>query len=290
MPARPATVVCIHVHVSKRPRVHSARAAEDVGMLGGLVASTLEGDALGLGLACNEPLPESAVLLDDLEGIVPGLGLALKGELVAVGALVVPEPHVGLVEVAGHLLLDIVNVVELLGERIVHVDGDDLPISLTLVDESHGAEHLDLLDVTGLGDGAADLANVERVLVAEGISVGVLVRGVLPGLREGTIVPHVALTILDEAELAVLDVLLDGVEGFLLADLKLGPGVLGDLNNHVEDALLRIDGEGNVVEGRDPLTILLEEEPVLEGALLTFSLGGVAHDGDWKRFERRNPM
>jgi hypothetical protein len=35
------------------------------------------------------------------------------------------------------------------------------------------------------------------------------------------------------------------------------PGVLGDLNNHVEDALLRIDGEGDVVEGRNPLTILL---------------------------------
>jgi hypothetical protein len=30
----------------------------------------VQGDALGLGLARNEPLPEGAVLLDDLQGVV----------------------------------------------------------------------------------------------------------------------------------------------------------------------------------------------------------------------------
>jgi hypothetical protein len=106
----------------------------------------------------------------------------------------------------------------------------------TLVDERHDAEHLDLLDVTGLGDGITDLADVERVLVTKGVGLGVLVRGVFPGLGtrtrlaerevltlklrarqvrlrereeithlgEGTVVPHVAVTVLDKAELAVL--------------------------------------------------------------------------------------
>jgi hypothetical protein len=42
-------------------------------------------------------------------------------------------------------------------------------------------------------------------------------------LREGTVVPEIALVgeaVPDEAELALLDVLLDGIEGLLLADLS----------------------------------------------------------------------
>jgi hypothetical protein len=35
------------------------------------------------------------------------------------------------------------------------------------------------------------------------------------------------------------------------------PGVLGDLDDHVEDALGSISVEGDVVEGRNPLTVLL---------------------------------
>ena len=44
-------------------------------------------------------------------------------------------------------------------------------------------------------------------------------------LREGTVVPNVALVgeaVADEAELALFDVLLDGVEFFLLGDLENG--------------------------------------------------------------------
>jgi hypothetical protein len=45
---------------------------------------------------------------------------------------------------------------------------------------------------------------------------------VLAYLREGTVVPQVALVweaVANEAEFALLDVLLDGVEGLLLRDL-----------------------------------------------------------------------
>jgi hypothetical protein len=47
--------------------------------------------------------------------------------------------------------------------------------------------------------------------------------GVLPGLGEGTVVPEVALVgeaVADEAQLALLGVLLDGVEGLILGDLQ----------------------------------------------------------------------
>jgi hypothetical protein len=41
------------------------------------------------------------------------------------------------VEVTRLLLLHIVDVVELLGERVVHIDGDDLPIGLTCSSTTH---------------------------------------------------------------------------------------------------------------------------------------------------------
>lgn len=117
-------------------------------------------------------------------------------------------------EVTRLLLLQILDVVKLLSKRIIDVDGDDLPIGLacadrlstscdpipggsmrTLIDQGHGAEDLDLLDVTSLSDGLADLADVEGILVTEGIRVGVLVRGILPGLlhpsaQESELVRH----------------------------------------------------------------------------------------------------
>ncbi len=45
----------------------------------------------------------------------------------------------------------------------------------TSVNEGDGAEHLDLLDVAGLGNTRANLTDVERILVAKGVGVGVLV-------------------------------------------------------------------------------------------------------------------
>lgn len=73
---------------------------------------------------------------------------------------------------------------QLLGQRIAHVDDEHLPVGLALVDEPQDAERLDLLDVARAGDGAADLAGVERVVVAGGLGVGVVVVGVFPGLGE----------------------------------------------------------------------------------------------------------
>ena len=67
----------------------------------------------------------------------------------------------------------------------------------------------------------------------------------------------------DEAEAALLDVLLDGVEGLLLGDLHLRVGPARDLNNHVQDAIVLVGEEGDVVEGRDDAAVLLDEHTVL---------------------------
>lgn len=113
-------------------------------------------------------------------------------------------------------------------------------------------------------------------------------------LREGAIVPEIALVreaVPDVAQLALLDVLLDGVEGLLLGDLlgasatnsrqlfvcsfslvelggthlHLGVGPAGHLNDHVEDRLLLVGIQRDVVEGRDGHAILLDEDAVFEG-------------------------
>jgi hypothetical protein len=39
--------------------------------------------------------------------------------------------------------------------------------------------------------------------------------------------------------------------------LELGVGPAGNLNNHVDDALLLVGKEGNVVEGRDDLVLVV---------------------------------
>lgn len=104
------------------------------------------------------------------------------------------------------VLLDVLNVVELRGERVVDVDDDDLPVGLTLVEEGHDAENLDLLDLADVADLLADLADVERVVVASRLGLGVDLGRVLPRLGEGTVVPDVTLVreaVADEAELAL---------------------------------------------------------------------------------------
>ncbi len=118
--------------------------------------------------------------------------------------------------------LHILDIVETRGERVVHVNNDDLPVRLALVEQSHNAKDLDLLHLTDLGNELADLADVERVVVTLLLGLWVCNVRVFPGLGEGTVVPEVTLVweaVADEAELTLLRVLLDGVEDLVLGDL-----------------------------------------------------------------------
>lgn len=80
------------------------------------------------------------------------------------------------------MALDVLDVVELRCQRVVDVDDDDLPVGLLFVEEGHDAEDLDLLDLARVADELADLAHVERVVVALGLGLGMDDIGVLPGL------------------------------------------------------------------------------------------------------------
>jgi hypothetical protein len=85
-------------------------------------------------------------------------------------------------------------------------------------------------------------------------------------LGEGTVVPNIAVVreaVAHETESTLLDVLLDGVQGFLLGDLELGVGPARDLDDHVQDPGVLVGEEGDVVPGRDGNAILLEVGAVL---------------------------
>lgn len=87
--------------------------------------------------------------------------------------------------------LNILNVVQPRGERVVDINSEDLPVGLSLVEQGHDTEDLDLLDLAWVTDGLSDFTNVEGVVVTVGASLGVLDVGVLPSLRETSVVPDV---------------------------------------------------------------------------------------------------
>jgi len=228
-------------------------------------------DATGGSLASDEAFPSLSALADNVKSVALVLALASEGKLVlglAIGNLVDTEPLVGGTEKTGQVSFDVLNVVQLGSKRVVDVNDNDLPVSLLLVEKGHDTEDLDLLDLASVADELADLADIERIVVTLGLGLGVDGVGVLPGLGEGTVVPEVTLVgeaVSDVSKLALLDVLLDGVEEFLLGDLELGIGPSRDLNNHVQNGLLLVGVEGDIVEWRDGLAILLDVDAVLEG-------------------------
>jgi hypothetical protein len=116
-------------------------------------------------------------------------------------------------------------------------------------------------------------------------------------LGERAIVPEIALVgeaVANEAQLALLDVLLDGIEEILLGDLAvdfvlavvcgvmehsvernptamaktylhLAIGPARDLNDHVQDGLLLVCIQRDIVERRDGHAIFLDVNAVLQG-------------------------
>ena len=81
------------------------------------------------------------------------------------------------------MTLNILNVVQLGSEGVGNVDDEDLPVSLSLVEEGHNAENLDLLDLTDETDLFTDLTNVEGIVVTLGLGFRMRVVRVLPGLK-----------------------------------------------------------------------------------------------------------
>ena len=80
------------------------------------------------------------------------------------------------------MALDVLDIVQLGGKRVVDINDNDLPVGLVLVEQGHDTKDLDLLDLASVADKLANLADVERVVVTLGLGLGVDDVGVLPGL------------------------------------------------------------------------------------------------------------
>jgi len=120
----------------------SGEGLDDVVLSSDLVRAALDRDvadldiiglSLGGDVTLDQTLPSLMGLLDDVGGVLLVLGLTREGKLVlglSIGDLVNAEPLVGGTDESGQVTLDILDIVELAGKRIVNVDHNDLPVGL----------------------------------------------------------------------------------------------------------------------------------------------------------------
>jgi len=204
----------------------------------------------------HETAPSFVTLVNDLRCILLVLGFAREGKHVfglSIGNFIDSEPFIRRTDQPRKMSLHVFDIIQLGGQRIVDIDYKDLPIGLAFIEEGHNAEDFDLLDLAREADLLADLADVQWIIVTLSFGLRVHDLRVLPGLGKGTVVPDVAMmgeAIPDETELALLDVLLDRVEGLLLGHFHLGVSPPWDLHNHVEDSSVLIVEERDVVPWR----------------------------------------
>lgn len=247
------------------------------------------GRSLGRGLASDQATPRLVAFVDYLGSVFLVFGLAGERESVlrfSIGDLVDPEPFVGSPDKAGEMALNILNVVQLGRKGVLDVDDDDFPVGLAFVEEGHDTKDLDLLDLADIADLLADLANVKGIIVSLGLSFGMRLSGVFPGLRESAVVPDVPVvreTVANVSQPAFLDILLDRIEGLLLGDLHLCIGPARNLDDHIENAIVLVSEERNVVEGRDDGSVLLNEHTMLKSVGRASKARGVlrSHALDW---------
>jgi len=76
----------------------------------------------------------------------------------------------------------VLDVVQFRCKGVLNVNYDDFPVGFTLVEECHDTKNLNLLDLTNVADLLADLADIERVIVALGFRFCVRLSRVLPCL------------------------------------------------------------------------------------------------------------
>ena len=93
-----------------------------------------------------------------------------------------PEPLIRGAYEAGKMALDVLDVIQLGRERVLDIDDEDLPVRLALVEERHDPKDLDLLDLSDVSDLLANLADIQRIIVALGLGLGMLLSGILPRL------------------------------------------------------------------------------------------------------------
>lgn len=240
------------------------------GGVGVLESSVLDGNAVVVVRSALKRFPGLVALANNVLGVLSVLALTAEGELVlrlAIRDLVDAEPLVSSTQKTREVTLNILNVVDLGSVGVLDINSDDLPVSLTLVEEGHDTQDLDLLDLASVANSLTDLANVERIVVTNGLSFRMGVVRVLPSLRERTVVVNITLVgeaVTHKTELALLGVLNDGVELLLLGNLELSVSPAGNFNHHVQNGLLGVRVQGNIMERRHNLAgVVLDVNLVL---------------------------
>ena len=108
----------------------------------------------------------------------------------------------------------------------------------------------------------ANLTDINGVPVSPQACPGVRVEGILPGLRQSSVVTEVSVPWKDVGKvsrLLLLSVLHDGVQSHRPADLKLGLAEPRDLYYHVVGQTGVVCVQGDVVPRRHQLALLLLE-------------------------------
>uniref|UniRef100_A0A182U5M9 Secreted protein n=1 Tax=Anopheles melas TaxID=34690 RepID=A0A182U5M9_9DIPT len=199
-------------------------------------------------------LPKPVRLSDRLGGECGILCVAVERELIlrlAVRDLVDLEPLDRGAQQPGEHRLHVADIVHLIGQRVVHVDRDNLPVRFALVDQRDRAEYFHLQHLAPLRNARANLEHIDGIVIALAAGVRVQVVRVLPGLRERTVVPDVAVVreaVGDEPQLALLHVLLDRVQALAQADFHLGVCPAGHLHHHVVHGSLIVRVQWNVMQ------------------------------------------
>lgn len=78
--------------------------------------------------------------------------------------------------------LNVLDVIEFGGKRIMDVNYDDLPVRLSFIEKCHDTKNLDLLDLTCVANQLTDFADVERVVVTLGLGLWMNLVWILPCL------------------------------------------------------------------------------------------------------------
>lgn len=228
------------------------------------------GQVGGRRLSSDETTPSFMAFMNNLGSVALVLGFSGESKGVfrlSIGDFVDPKPFVGSPDQTRQVPLNVFDIVELGSKRILDINNDHFPVGLSLIKEGHDSENLDLLHLTDVANLLTDFADIERIVIALGLGLGVSLIWVFPGLREGTVVPNVSVvreTVSNVAETTSLDVLLDRVESLLLGDLHLGVGPARDFDDHVEDAIVLVGEERDIVPWGNDGAVLLNEHSMFE--------------------------
>ena len=80
------------------------------------------------------------------------------------------------------MTLDVLNIIQARCQRVIDIDDNDLPIRFLLIEKSHDAQDLDLLDLAWRCNKLADFANIERIVVTFCLGFGMGDVGIFPCL------------------------------------------------------------------------------------------------------------